>query len=255
MILALLLVLAADASAPAAAPAAAPPAAAGAVVVDSKPRILVLDFRDDGIGPNAVRVIHDTLVSHLAKNAKLDVLSSEDVRRAVQREAERREATNCDEEGCIAEIAEALGAQLTIFGTAGKLGDLVVVNVNLYDSRAARSVGRETIEVGSLEELPGPLRRAGDKLTAQLLGEPVDDAPALGPMFWTGAVVGGAGLVTAIVGASIYGANGNAVDEAASFTDKTNAKYAQDGGLNTFVAGAAVLAIGAITSGVAFLIE
>jgi hypothetical protein len=238
------------------APAPTPaPAAAPAVVVNEKPKILVLDFRDDGVGTSAVRIIHDTLVSHVSKDARLDVLSSEDVRRAVAREAERREATNCDEEGCIAEIAEALGAQLTIYGTAGKLGDLVVVNVNLYDARNARSVGRETIEIGSLEALPGPLRRAGDKLIAQLFGEPVNEGPAFGPLFWTGTAVASVGAIATIVGGSVYIGGLGAVGDATSFADKTSAKAAQDAGLNLAVAGLGALGVGAAVLIAALAIE
>lgn len=226
-------------------------------VVSERPNILVLDFRDDGVGPSAVRIIHDTLVSHVSKDTRLDVLSSEDVRRAVQLEAERREVTSCDQEGCIAEIAEALGAQLTLFGTAGKLGDLVVVNVNLYDARAARSVGRETIEVASLEELPDPLRKAGDKLIAQLFGEPVSEGPAFGPLFWTGSATAVAGLATAVVGASVYAVHISAVSapENDTFREKTDAKLKQDAGFNTMLIGIGVLAIGGTTAGVALAIE
>lgn len=240
---------AAPAPAPEPAPASTPSAEAEA------PKILVLDFRDDGVGASAVRVIHDTLVTHLAKNLRLDVLSSEDVRQAVAREAERRESTNCDEEGCIAEIAEALGAQLTIYGTAGKLGDLVVVNVNLYDARNARSVGRETIEVSSLEALPGPLRHAGDKLIAQLFGETVSDGPTFGPLFWTGVGVAGAGLVTTIVGGSVYFANVSAVTDATTFQGKTEAKTAQDLGRYAAITGLGVLGVGVVVTAASFALE
>lgn len=266
--IALLLLIAtqgAPATEPAPAPAApavpehattpAPAVTAAPAVVNEKPKILVLDFRDDGVGTSAVRIIHDTLVSHVSKDARLDVLSSEDVRRAVTREAERRETANCDEEGCIAEIAEALGAQLTIYGTAGKLGDLVVVNVNLYDARAARSVGRETIEIDSLEALPAPLRRAGDKLIAQLFGETVNEGPAFGPLFWTGTAVAGAGLIATVIGGAVFGGGIGAVEDAVSFTDKTRAKEAQDIGLNTAVAGVAAFVVGATTAGIALAIE
>lgn len=235
---------------------ATPAAAATGAVVNDKPNILVLDFRDDGVGGSAVRIIHETLVAHVSKDARLDVLSSEDVRRAVQLEAERREVTSCDEEGCIAEIAEALGAELTLFGTAGKLGDLVVVNVNLYDARAARSVGRETVEVGSLDDLPKPLRRAGDKLIAQLFGETLKEGPAFGPFFWTGSAVAAAGLATAVVGAVIFGANLSAVSAPEdTFLEKTNAKFAQDAGFNTLLIGIGVIAVGGTAAGLALAIE
>lgn len=235
------------------------PAPASAVI-DAKPKVLVLDFRDDGVGANVVRVIHDTLVSHVSKDHRVEVISSEDVRQAVAREAERREITDCSDESCLAEIAEALGAQFTIYGTAGKLGELVVVNVNLYDARVSRSVGRETIEVGALEALPDPLRAAGDRLIAKL---GLDGAPqtastfAPGPMFWTGAGIGTAGLVVGTIGAAVWIVNRDTFRLPANdtFEEKQTAKQTENLGFGGMVLGAGVLVVGGAVLGVATAVE
>lgn len=235
------------------------PAPAGAVV-EAKPKVLVLDFRDDGVGPNVVRVIHDTLVSHVSKDHRVDVISSEDVRQALAREAERREITDCSDESCLAEIAEALGAQLTLYGTAGRLGELVIVNVNLYDARAARSVGRETIEVGALEQLPDPLRVAGDRLIAKLgLAGAKQTAHAFtpGPIFWTGVGVGAVGLMGGALGAAVWLVNRDAfrlpVND--TFEEKQAAKQTEDVGFGGMLLGAGVLAVGGAVLGVATVVE
>lgn len=243
---------------PAAAPTTPAPAPTAGALVEPKPKILVLDFRDDGVGANAVRVIHDTLVSHVSKDTRLDVISTEDVRQAVEREAERRAVSNCNEEGCLAEIADALGAQLTLYGTAGKLGDLVIVNVSLYDARTARSVGRETIEVGSLEGLPAPLRRAGDNLIAQLGLAETSPEFSPGPLFWTGTAIAAVGLATGSVGAIVFAANVDSYkrdDLNPSFDDKTGAKTAQDLGLYFAIGGGAGLVVGGVLLGVGAAIE
>lgn len=217
---------------------AAPASAAEA----ERPKLLVLDFRDDGVGASAVRIIHDTLAAHVSKDARLDVISSEDVRRAVERDASRREA-NCDDESCLAEIAEALGAQLTLYGNAGKLGDLVVVTVSLYDASAGRSVGRENVEVSSLEALPPALRAAGDRLIARLaLTEPPSGSPD--PLFVAGAVTSGVGMATAIVGTAIWLPNIQAVQDETSFERKTSAKQAQDTGGLLAIGGTIVAVVG-----------
>lgn len=232
---------------------------AGALI-EAKPKLLVLDFRDDGVGPSVVRVIHDTLVSHVSKDHRLEVISSEDVRQSLAREAERREITNCNDEGCLAEIAEALGAQLTLYGTAGKLGELVVVNVNLYDARAARSVGRETIELGSLEHLPGPLRAAGDRLIAKLgLAGATETVRAFapGPIFWTGAGLAAAGLVGGAIGTAVWIVNRDAYRLPANdtFEKKQGAKQAEDVGFGSMLIGAGALAVGGALAGVATAVE
>ncbi|MCC7110695.1 MAG: hypothetical protein IT382_15485 [Deltaproteobacteria bacterium] len=235
------------------------PAPVGAVV-EARPKVLVLDFRDDGVGPNVVRIIHDTLVSHVSKDHRVDVISSEDVRQAVAREAERRELNDCSDESCLAEIAEALGAQLTLYGTAGRLGELVIVNVNLYDARAARSVGRETIEVGALEQLPDPLRLAGDRLVAKLgLGGRIETTRAFspGPIFWTGAGLGVAGLLGAGIGATVWLVNRDAYRSAVNetFEAKQAAKQTEDLGFGGMLLGAGALAVGGAVIGAATFVE
>jgi TolB-like protein len=210
-----------------------------------KPKLLVLDFRDDGVGANVARVVHDTLTSHVSKNEKLDVISSEDMRRALDVEASKVAMGGCSDESCLAEIAGALGAQLTLYGTVGKLGELVLVNISLYDARENRSVGRETIESKNLEELPGAVRAAADRLIARIPGlAPPSSSWAPGVVFWSGAGVGVAGLVAGVAGLVVGLANTNAVKEAPTFDEKSSAARARDAGFGVAVAGAVVGALG-----------
>jgi TolB-like protein len=225
--------------------------------IEHKPKLLVLDFRDDGVGPNIVRIVHDTLAAHVSRDDRLEVVSSEDMRRALDVESQKR-ALGCDEESCLAEIAEALGAQLTIYGTVGKLGELVIVNVSLYDARASRSVGRETIESRSLEGLPAALRAAGDRLVARLPGfAPQAPPPSAfpGPLFLTGTVVGGAGLLTGAAAGLVALLSAAAVAERPTFQEKTEAKTAQDVATNVAVAGFVAAAVGVLLVPIALFLE
>ena len=78
------------------------------------------------------------------------------------------------------EIAGALGAGLVIFGDVGQLGELLVVNLGLFNVDAAQSEGRVTIEAPSLESFPGQLKpKAWDLLTPKMiaLGFDVPERP------------------------------------------------------------------------------
>ncbi len=229
----------------------ATPAPAGTAEAQHKTKVLVLDFRDDGVGADAVHIIHDTLASHLSQDPRLEVLSTDDVRRALDVDAQKRALGDCSDESCLAEVADALGAQLTVYGTAGKLGGTFVVNVSLFDAQAARSVGRETMEARTLDELPARLREAGDALVAKLPGLSPASSSGLGPIGWTGVAVGGAGVVAAGVFGVFAAASYIDVGNEAAFADKKVAQQSGDtlGSIALAGAGLAVVGAGVLVAG------
>ena len=80
----------------------------------------------------------------------------------------------------MAEIAGALGASLVVFGDVGQLGELLVVNLNLFNVDLAQSQGRVTIEAPSLESFPGQMKpKVWDLLTPKMtaLGFDVPERP------------------------------------------------------------------------------
>jgi hypothetical protein len=219
------------------------PAPAGALI-EERPKVLVLDFKDDGVGAAEVSIIHDSLTAHLSKDTRVVVVSSEDMRRTLDVEAQKR-AAGCTEgdASCLAEIAGALGTRFLVYGNAGKLGELVVVNISLYDADKQTSVGRETVEAPRVEALLDPLRAASDRLLTPLVG-----APPAGPspMFWGGAVVGVLGLGGVVTGVAIGLANENAVNEKPDFVDKQSAKDAAVSGWTVAAVSGGAFALGAV---------
>lgn len=224
-------------------------------LVELKPKVLVLDFRDDGVGENAVRIIHDTLVAHVSKDPRLDIVSSEDMRRVLDVDAQKRAMGSCSDESCLAEVAGALGAQLMLYGTAGKLGDLVVVNVSLFDARTGKSVGRETVEAGKIEDLPAPLRAAGDRLLAPL-GALKGAPSALNDTLWFGGLgLVGAGVLVAAGGLVVRFAMVGARDGATTFADKTNAQVAADTATAVAIGGGVGAVVGGGVLASSFVVE
>jgi hypothetical protein len=135
-------------------------------------RVIVLDFRNDGVPETVPPIVRDVLTSHLAKSTTARVFSTEDIRRSLDVESQRQ-VLGCDEEGCLAEIASAMGAEYIFFGNVGALGSMIVVNLNLLSAEAGvgqdRAVARRTIEVGTLEELSPAVRAAASALAGEVL--------------------------------------------------------------------------------------
>lgn len=102
-----------------------------------------------------------------SRHKVFDVISSADLRRTVEFEAERQVA-GCSEDAtsCLADVAGAMGARYVVFGQLAMLGSQIVVPLNLFDSQTGSSVGRVVIRGASLEEILGRIDSAMDELLA-----------------------------------------------------------------------------------------
>lgn len=155
--LALVLVIAAQtAVAPNEAPATGAPSAERST--DDRVKTLVMDLAvEGGADATIVPTLSGILSAELAAYAALDVMSNADVKRLLELEGQK-ESVGCGDASCLAEIAGAMGARLVVFGSLGKLGDKLIVHLNLYDSSKTASVGREFIEAKDVGEMPALLR-------------------------------------------------------------------------------------------------
>lgn len=205
--------------APAATPAPAPAPASSAPEAASLPapaparfRLLVLELKGNDVDEATVKTLEGIVTAGLAEYPELDVVSGDDLKNLLQLEAERA-STGCSEDAsCMAEIADALGAQLVVFGNAGRLGDSIVLNLNLFDSVKATGLGRIVVQAESTEKLPRKLRPklrdlvgkfyADRGLTlppfVELPPEPVESSASVVP--W---VVGVGGTVAALAGVAV----------------------------------------------------
>lgn len=140
-----------------------------------RPALLVLAALALPLGParaaprvdsGAARLLTDAVAVALQKHDALDVLTSDDVRRAVDLEAQRQ-TLGCDQSSCLAEVAGALGAALVVYGSVGSLGDDVALTLNLFDSTAASSAGRVLVRAPSVGVLADRVPAAVDDLLAR----------------------------------------------------------------------------------------
>ncbi len=133
-------------------------------------RVLVLEPTGSTVEPSLRTAMAGLLTVELGRYEALDVVSADDMKKAVELEADKQLA-GCTQSSCLAEIAGALGARLVVFGDAAQLGSVTVLTVNLYDSERGESAGRVAIQAAALEEIPRKIPEAVAELLAKKLEE------------------------------------------------------------------------------------
>lgn len=128
---------------------------APALAVDEPaPRnVLVMDIGGSAVDAGTARTITSTIAVSVAKRPKLNVLTGDDVKKIAEVEADKQ-VLGCDPSAtsCLAEIAGAMGADLVLYGDVGRLGELYVLNLNLFDAGQATAVGRRSVNTKTFDE-------------------------------------------------------------------------------------------------------
>ncbi|MDP2342802.1 MAG: hypothetical protein Q8O67_17735 [Deltaproteobacteria bacterium] len=111
------------------------------------------------VDENSATLLTELVANALGTEARLEVVSSADLRRQLEVEA-NKQSLGCDASAtsCLAEIAGAMGAQVVVYGKLGALsdgdkGDVVILTLNLFDSTQGRAVGRIALRDVSLAGL------------------------------------------------------------------------------------------------------
>lgn len=119
------------------------------------------------LSPEEAALFTSIVATAAEQQQSVDVLTSEDVRKAIQVEADKQSMGCDDEASCLAEIAGAMGARAIIYGSVGELGELKLVTLNLYDTADGKSGGRVVVRGKTLEELSDTLEEKVTTLVAQ----------------------------------------------------------------------------------------
>jgi hypothetical protein len=170
-------------------------------VTEEQPRVLVLTPTGD-VAEDKRQAIASLIAVELDKRGRYQVLTAGDLQKAVALEGEKQ-AAGCDEESCLAEVAGALGAQLVVFSETTKLGDGLLITLNLFDATEAKSVARESIDVPDLSLLStrvksGVAALLGDGPSTQASPPPAGGQTLLAVAWLAGFV--GVGSVVAVTG-------------------------------------------------------
>lgn len=106
-------------------------------------RMVVTDFDVSGIPERTARIVADNLVAELRKLDGVSVVGMSEVRAMLAAEADRQ-TMNCSESSCLAEVADALGADILITGRIAVLDGATVLSVRRIEQMKAAVTG--TIE-------------------------------------------------------------------------------------------------------------
>jgi hypothetical protein len=216
--LVLLLALAADATPPPTTPSTTDDAAASTTSAGAARgrRVAVTTLGVDGVDDRVARVFSSSLIYELRKLERTSVLGLDEIKALLDLEAERQLLGCSGENSCLAEIADALGADVVVLGSLARVGDTHVVSLKsvLQGEVAALGTYNRVVPAGDGEELlaeigpavavlfPGTTLRAG-----QVRGVSPELArrlspPPLAPPLTIGVGVLGGGL---LLGAGVAG--------------------------------------------------
>lgn len=154
MLVALVLALATPSADPA---PAAPPSGAR--------KILVLPVSNVGADAEIAKTITSLLTVSLSHRPDLEVLSVDDARALVDAEASKQLLGGaCSDTSCLAELAGAMGADLVAYGEVAQLEKTLVITLNVFDGKAAKAAGRDSVRTTSRAELPDLIEASVKKL-------------------------------------------------------------------------------------------
>lgn len=212
-------------------------------------RVLVLDFKSEG-GSEAVRaLVQDEVASRVSKDG-LNVLTTADIQHELDMEAQKR-AVGCGDESCMVEIANALGAEYTIYGRIAVLDGLTVVNMTLLDAHRQVAMTRESVQARDSDTLVREIGRAAHRLVAPI-------APPHGPPVAgiAGVSVAGLGLATAAVGVALGIEAWVVIKSARTIAEEGPTAQEKDAALERFDLGALIggIGLGVIAAGTVFAV-
>ncbi|MBI3178694.1 MAG: hypothetical protein HYZ27_03480 [Deltaproteobacteria bacterium] len=113
-------------------------------------------------------LLDELLVSNVSASGCFKVISSSDINAMLGLE-KLKDVSGCSDTACAAEIGGALGVDLLLSGTVGRLGDNLLVSLSVIDITKSEVLGRLTSNIPQDEnQIPGYLREAVRKLFANV---------------------------------------------------------------------------------------
>lgn len=212
-----------------------PAAAETADDKNKRARLVLLDLQANGVDEATVKTLGDVIGTAFSRHRQFDVVSAGDLRAMMNVEAARQACDSGD--SCMAEVAAALGADLVAHGSVGRLGELTVVNLSLFDAAKSSAVGREKVQSADVGALSMLLDGAVDRLAQ---GRNATTVVPTSSGVSVGLLVGG--IAAAVVGVGAAGVGGVLASQSfATLEDPATNRAAKDDALGLY---APMLAVG-----------
>lgn len=178
--------------------------AASASAVVTKPTVLVLDLEAVGASRDDAHFVTAEIAKTFASAGTVEVLTATDLRRLAALESDKQ-AAGCEQSSCLAELANAMGAQYVVFGSIGRIDRDYVLEMSLFEAANARNAGRRDARAASLSALHDQVAREVHALAGPLLPAWVEPEKGGSALVITGGVVAGVGAAVALIGGAAAG--------------------------------------------------
>jgi hypothetical protein len=120
---------------------------------------------------SASRFLTGIAAQGAAENSNADVLTSGDLKTALDLEAQKQLASCGEGSSCMAEIASALDADVVVTGTLLAVGEGLTLQLAAYDAKKAASAGRRVLRAPTVDAFAAELEASTRGFIAPLLRE------------------------------------------------------------------------------------
>jgi TolB-like protein len=196
----------------------------------------------------------EILTTDLAKTGRFEVMAESDVGTLIGFERQKQ-ILGCTDTGCLAEIAGAVGADYLLYGTMGKVGNQLSLDLKLADSKKASIAARDGAQVDSADQLIGAGRKVLQGILTQMGFVPVKpvvevraQTKGAGPVPYVVLGLGGAALVAGGVLTAVTIANKESYTYSVADTQVSAGIIVGGVGLAALVAGIVWAAVGSTGS-------
>lgn len=156
-------------------------AAQTASAPDERPRVIVLEFSHSAdVSVDVAQTLTGLATASLHRYEQIRIVSGAELAELMELEGEKA-AVGCDDDGCLAEIAGALGARFAVSGRIATLGELQVLQMRLMDVTQAEGLSRVVRNAKGLEVFVAQMDAAADELVAPALKRIAEEGGSVAP--------------------------------------------------------------------------
>ena len=106
------------------------------------PQIAIMDFTASGVDKALAKNITDVVTVELKQFEGFKIISRQEIAALLDFEAVKQ-GMGCDDEGCFAEIGNALGVGFLVVGSIGFVEKTYIINIKVMDMHETKIIGRE----------------------------------------------------------------------------------------------------------------
>jgi hypothetical protein len=107
-------------------------------------RVAVYEFEIADIDERVGAIVTDAVVDEMRKLKHTSVIGTREIRAMLDLEAEKQAIGCDDDQSCLAEIADALGADVLVIGSLAVVGEQTIFSMRRIDQRSAELAGTFT---------------------------------------------------------------------------------------------------------------